>query len=254
MRLFGKKKKRKPTPPAPKTPTGIPLAPIHKSEPDPPDARIHQVPLYTAPQPRFEPQPPPDYLPPAMRAQTPDYEQYDIGNAEYASRLRSEFSLTGPSRFALASEIVPVAAFVVGSEESTGTRFHASASITPAAGQFPMVRVTHQGSSGRIILDRIRIVHVNQVALTASRPALTADNAVTVSQLEQGDTSSAIVRAQSAGGGLVATDTLQFSGEEDTGTPWQELGLEIYPGSDILIFGSSVAAFLGVHIYGRVVP
>ncbi len=111
MALFGRKKRKRPLPPAPTTPTGIPLA-------APPPSRIHEIPLEQASTlvqwEQTQGAPPDAYRPPivaqrgAQRGGSSDYEQYDIGNARFANQLRRDFDLTGPSRFALASEIVPV--------------------------------------------------------------------------------------------------------------------------------------------------
>ncbi len=111
MGLFRKKRKKKPLPPAPTTPTGIPLV-------APPSARVHEIPLEEQATPLVQWEqtqgPPPGAYGPqpgAQRRETGsqrDYEQYEIGNAAYAQALREAFDLTGGGRFALASEIVPV--------------------------------------------------------------------------------------------------------------------------------------------------
>lgn len=245
MGLF-RKKKKKPKAPPPTTPTGIPLAPIHRPEPIPEPPPFHEADV--APRVHVIPQLPDyrglerDFRPKASA----EHQQYAIGNSEYSAQLRRLFDLTGPSEFALASEIVPVAAFLVGGSDS-GIPFFAGINWTPAGGQFPMVRITYNGS-GELHLDSFKATHVTYIAVASSSPATTADNNVTVHPLK-GAIPNVTIRSQSAGGGLT-TDVFLVGAAEPDGyvNPW---GQVLLPGGSILLFGGGAANPFAFAVWGR---
>ncbi len=180
-------------------------------------------------------------------------ETVELGSPDLARDLKEQFDIPKPFDLDLATTIVPVVTVDLTDENDTApgeNAFYAGATITPAAGQFPMVRLTNTGTS-TIVVDTVRINHVNQVAITLSRPALTADNAVSV--LYTGSIPAAprlTVRGQSAAGGLNADIPVHFTADPE-GTVNHDLGVVLYPGVDLLFFGSSAASFLGIAVWGR---